>query len=167
MEKVRRLASIELPNWDEIPSYGLYKGELLDYLKEVLRPLYVVDRNVITSSMINNYVKLDYIEKPDNKKYMRSTIAQLIVIAIFKQAISIEDIVKGIEIEIKNFAFKESYQDFVGIFTCAKKDFLNTNNNLNIKVNFKEHRDKVWYYLSASLFTKLYTKISIDDSEEK
>ena len=167
MEKIRRLASIELPNWGEIPSYGLYKGELLDYLKEALSPLCVVDRNVITSSMINNYVKLDYIEKPVNKKYMRSTIAQLIVITIFKQVISIEDIVKGIEIEIENFAFKESYQDFVGIFTCAKKDFLNTNKNLNIKVNFKEHRDKVWYYLAASLFIKLYTKISIDESEEK
>ena len=75
MEKIRRLASIELPNWDDIPSQGLYKGELLDYLKEVLSPLYVIDRNIITSSMINNYVKLDYIEKPDNKKYMRSTIA--------------------------------------------------------------------------------------------
>ena len=154
MEKIWRLASIELPNWDEIPSYGIYKGELLDYLKEVLSPLYVIDRNIITSSMINNYVKLDYIEKPENKKYMRSTIAQLIVITIFKQVISIEDIVKGIEIEIDNFAFKESYQDFVGIFTCAKKDF-------------KEHRDKVWYYLASSLFTKLYTKISIDESEEK
>lgn len=168
IDKINELENISLPCWDSLPDEGIYKEELLTYLKDVLKPLYVVDKNVITSSMINNYVKLGYIDKPEKKKYSRSAIAQLIVISIFKQLITIEDLAKGIDIEISTFGFKEVYENFENIFNQARKEILTSEDNCKIKISFEfsDHHDKVLSYLAISLFTKLYTQLVIDNHKE-
>ncbi len=168
IDKLKELENISLPSWDKLPDDGIYKEELLTYLKKVLNPLYVVDKNVITSSMVNNYVKLSYIDKPKKKKYYRASIAQLIVITIFKQIISIEDLAKGIDIEITTFGLKEVYENFETIFNLAREDILTSDENTCVNVNyeFTDHHDKVLSYLAISLFTKLYTQIVIDNRKE-
>lgn len=168
LKKLKELENISLPSWDGLPDDGIYKEELINYLKEVLKPLYVVDKNVITPSMVNNYVKLSYIDKPKNKKYFRSSIAQLIVISIFKQVITIEDLARGIDIEISTFGIKEVYENFEKIFNQAREDILTSDENTCVNVNYKfsDHHDKVLSYLSISLFTKLYTQLVIDDHKE-
>ena len=168
IRKINELENISLPSWDKLPDDGIYKEELLTYLKDVLKPLYVVDKNVISPSMVNNYVKLGYIEKPKKKKYFRPAIAQLIVISIFKQVITIEDVAKGIDIEMSTFGLQDVYENFERIFNQARKDILTSDENLNINIayNFSDHHDKVLSYLSISLFTKLYTQLVIDDHKE-
>ncbi len=168
ISKIYELENISLPSWEGLPDDGIYKEELLNFLREVLKPFYVVDNNVITSSMVNNYVKLGYIDKPKKKKYYRSAIAQLIVISIFKQVITIEDLARGIDIEMSTFGLKEVYENFENIFNQVRRDILTGEDVGSISINyeFSDHHDKVLYYLTISLFTKLYTKLVIDKYKE-
>lgn len=168
IEKINELENINLPSWDSLPDEGIYKEGLLRYLREILKPLHVVEKNLISSSMINNYVKLGYIDKPEKKKYYRSSIAQLIVISIFKQVISIEDLAKGIDIEMSTFGLKDVYENFEHIFNQARKDVLTSEKvtGVNISYDYTDHHDKVLSYLAISLFTKLYTQLVIDNRKE-
>ncbi|WP_311479691.1 DUF1836 domain-containing protein [uncultured Anaerococcus sp.] len=168
IEKINELENINLPSWDSLPNDGIYKEELLRYLNEILRPLHVVEKNLISSSMVNNYVKLGYIDRPEKKKYYRSSIAQLVVISIFKQVISIEDLAKGIDIEMSTFGLKDVYENFENIFNQARKAILTSEkvNAVNISFEYTDHHDKVLSYLAISLFTKLYTQLVIDNRKE-
>ncbi len=168
IEKINELENINLPSWDSLPNDGIYKEELLRYLNEILSPLHVVEKNLISSSMVNNYVKLGYIDKPEKKKYYRSSIAQLVVISIFKQVISIEDLAKGIDIEMSTFGLKDVYENFENIFNQARKAILTSEkvNAVNISFEYTDHHDKVLSYLAISLFTKLYTQLVIDNRKE-
>lgn len=168
LEEITQLENISLPSWDKIPEGGVYKEELLAFLTEVLKPLYVVDKNVITSSIINNYVKLGYIDKPIKKKYFRPAIAELIVISIFKQVITIEDLVLGIDFEVSTYGLEEGYDNFKKIFNQARDATLTASHldSFDLSISFENHHDKVLTYLAISLFTKLYTKIAIDNRKE-
>ena len=168
IEKINELENINLPSWDSLPNDGIYKEELLRNLNEILRPLHVVEKNLISSSMVNNYVKLGYIDRPEKKKYYRSSIAQLVVISIFKQVISIEDLAKGIDIEMSTFGLKDVYENFENIFNQARKAILTSEkvNAVNISFEYTDHHDKVLSYLAISLFTKLYTQLVIDNRKE-
>ena len=168
IEKINELENINLPSRDSLPNDGIYKEELLRYLNEILSPLHVVEKNLISSSMVNNYVKLGYIDKPEKKKYYRSSIAQLVVISIFKQVISIEDLAKGIDIEMSTFGLKDVYENFENIFNQARKAILTSEkvNAVNISFEYTDHHDKVLSYLAISLFTKLYTQLVIDNRKE-
>lgn len=168
IKKINELENINLPSWDSLPNDGIYKEELLRYLNEILRPLHVVEKNLISSSMVNNYVKLGYIDRPEKKKYYRSSIAQLVVISIFKQVISIENLAKGIDIEMSTFGLKDVYENFENIFNQARKAILTSEkvNAVNISFDYTDHHDKVLSYLAISLFTKLYTQLVIDNRKE-
>ena len=70
-----------LPRYHEIPNVGLYLEQITKYICESLAPL---QENVLTSSMISNYVKKNLISNPVKKLYSRDQIAYLIFIAIAK-----------------------------------------------------------------------------------
>lgn len=168
LEEITKLESISLPSWEDLPNDGIYKEELLSYLSGILGPLELVDKNIITPSIVNNYVKLGYIDKPIKKKYFKSSISQLIVISIFKQVIAIDDLVKGMDVEISTYGLEDGYENFRNIFNQARQAILTASHkdSFELSIHFDNHQDKVLSYLAISLFTKLYTKISIDYRKE-
>ncbi|RLK63048.1 DUF1836 domain-containing protein [Atopobacter sp. AH10] len=158
MKELENLKKIVIPKWEEIPNRGLYKVELIKFVRGNLSPLFINDENFITSSMINNYVKQGHIKEPVNKKYYRDSIAQLLAIVIFKQAIQIDEISKGIAIELRSFTIRDIYDNFVEVFLDAKNKVLRRfGHKITIDFEVSDHHDKVLYYLAISLFTKLYT----------
>ena len=73
MNKVKSLADFHLPRWQQLPSMPLYLEQVLALLEEWLGPyLGKEDGTILTKTMINNYVKHGYVEKPDKKKYQRT-----------------------------------------------------------------------------------------------
>lgn len=168
LEEITNLESISLPSWESLPNDGIYKEELLSYLSSILQGLEFVDKNIVTPSIVNNYVKLGYIDKPIKKKYYRSSIAQLIVISIFKQVINIDDLVKGMDVEISTYGLEEGYESFKNIFNQTREDILTASHidSFDLSISFDNHQDKVLTYLAISLFTKLYTKIAINNRKE-
>lgn len=158
-ERNRKIKKLNLPKWDQIPNKGFYKFELLKYLRPILSPLFINRENFISSSMVNNYVKNGNIKEPVNKKYYRDSIAQLLAIIIFKKTLSIDEISKGTEIELKSFTISELYDNFVEIFLDSKEKVLGDYKDL-VKLEFKtkNHHDKFlyfWLYHYLQNFIKL------------
>ena len=123
-EILKRLESCHLPEWDELPDFGLYMDQLVTYVARTFPG--ISGRLDLTSSMINNYVKAGLIEKPTGKKYSREALAQLLMIVPLKMTTPME-LVKsllhpddGTETETLYRQFRQ-YQEQV-ISDCGKQE---------------------------------------------
>ena len=90
---------LNLVKWDLIPDINLYSEQVVQIINESLSGNIILGRQInftksyITPTMINNYVKRELIEAPENKRYTRIQIAKLIVISLLKQVYSTDEIV--------------------------------------------------------------------------
>ena len=96
-EEIRRWAQegteLSPPSWEELPSIPLYMDQVILYLKDSLRFFERdEDSSLLTSSMINNYVKNGVLPHPDKKKYGKEHLAALTAVCMLKQVLSIQDI---------------------------------------------------------------------------
>ena len=78
-----------LPAYDQIPNVGLYLEQVTKYLNEYLEPLGCTP---LTGSMISNYVKKGLVKNPVKKQYDREHIARLLVVAVSKTVLSLEEV---------------------------------------------------------------------------
>lgn len=80
-----------LPAWDAIPDIGLYMDQVISLLHRYLTfiPEEIPTERPITSTTINNYVRLKVMPAPVKRKYYRIHIAYLIVIFTLKQSVAI------------------------------------------------------------------------------
>lgn len=98
-----------LPTYNEIPDVGLYLEQVVKYINTYLSPL---TDNLITSSMISNYVKKGIVDNPVKKQYSRKQIATLLYIAICKVSLSLEEIEALKDLGLKSFDEKVAYTYF-------------------------------------------------------
>ena len=104
-----------LPDWDGLIAIDLYMDQVIVLMNKYL---YVFneassEEKILTSSMINNYVKLKIIPAPIKKRYSRKHIAYLIIVCILKQTLSISTIKKVIPLDIPEEEIKQIYNSFV------------------------------------------------------
>lgn len=89
----QKLAGFHLPRYAELPTVPLYRDQVIGIVEQALEPFTdCIDGDILTPSMVNNYVKAGLIAAPVKKQYGREHIARLIVICIFKQVLSIQAI---------------------------------------------------------------------------
>lgn len=101
------------PRWEELPQLDLYIDQVVIYLQDKLSVFFSNEESpIITSTMINNYVKQKIIEPPVKKKYSRNHLAHLFVICILKQQMSISQIGKSMEKMKKNYEVCDAYNLF-------------------------------------------------------
>lgn len=86
------LESFKTPQYEELPDIDLYMDQVLTYIKKHLPPVKENDKDILTGSMINNYVKDDVIKNPRDKKYDKEAMASLIMVASLKRVLPISDI---------------------------------------------------------------------------
>ena len=80
---------------------------------------------IITKTMINNYVKQNIIPAPNNKKYNKIHIAELIVICILKEVYSISDIKKLIDLALSTSDIQIAYNKFCCYFENSVESTFN------------------------------------------
>ncbi|MGN0659197.1 MAG: DUF1836 domain-containing protein [Emergencia sp.] len=113
MARTKGLEQFKLPRWEELPSIDLYLDQVLSLLEEWLGPYLTFDgKKVMTKTMINNYVKQKFIAAPVNKKYDRTAVASLFVIAILKPVYTIEEIARLIRLAVRTSCPENSYNQF-------------------------------------------------------
>lgn len=109
--------------WDRLPEIYLYMDQVLTFMD---KQLHLFERNeetcLLTSSMINNYVKDGVLPRPERKKYSREHLALLTVICMLKQVLSIQDISALINTLLKDASKNEMYDAFCKAQTSALKD---------------------------------------------
>lgn len=91
MKVANSVCDFKLPKYNELPNVGLYLEQTVLYINQYITPLGCAP---ITGSMISNYVKKDVIPGPKKKQYYNEQIAHLMVIAITKNVLSLENIQK-------------------------------------------------------------------------
>lgn len=137
------LLAVSLPLWDELPDIDIYMDQLVTLVERYTHSLIIDEQQVkgITSSMINNYVKLKLIPKPIKKKYNKQHLARLIVITILKQAFDIPSVKAGVEYQITLTNSKEAYNFFchrlestIDFFTTEQQEIVSIE---EIKDGFK------------------------------
>lgn len=80
------------PRWGELPDLGLYMDQVLIVAEGALRPLFPDDPAILTSTMVNNYVKQQVLAPSEKKKYRRQHLAGLITISVLKRVLSVTEI---------------------------------------------------------------------------
>lgn len=80
------------PAWEELPGIPLYMDQVILYLGESLELFQREGSSLLTSSMINNYVKTGLIPHPEKKKYTKEHLAGLMAVCMLKQVLPIQDI---------------------------------------------------------------------------
>ncbi len=127
------LTNFSLPKWKNLPDLDLYMDQVVTYLERELAPLTVEGREkMITTWMINNYVKGDLLDSPIQKKYSKDHLAYLLAICSIKQILSISDIAS-----LFNFQ-KSNERDSSVIY-----EFFRTTQSTMIKTIAKDSIDKL------------------------
>ena len=92
------LETFRIPLWDELPEIELTSKQFCEYVNNILEPI-SLGEEILTRSRIQNYIKLDYMPKPDNRYYSREHIAIGIILCLYREMMSLEEISKGIELQ--------------------------------------------------------------------
>ena len=87
LERAAPLAARKLPRWEELPDLDLYMDQVLSLIHRYLGREESPDGKVLTSSMVNNYVKMRLMPAPEKKKYSRVHLAYLIAICVLKTSL--------------------------------------------------------------------------------
>lgn len=107
----------KMPRYNEIPNVGLYLEQVVKYINESLLQLHIS----ITPSMLSNYVKKGYIERPIKKQYYADQIAYLIFIVVAKQVLSMENIASLLDLQKATYSEEEAYNYF-----CEELEYMLT-----------------------------------------
>ena len=111
--KIKGLDEFRVPRWEELPSVPQYLDQVLLLVDEWLGPFLSHDgKQVITRTMVNNYVKLKFLPAPTNRRYDRLAIASLFVIANLKPVYTIEESVYLIKLSLGHSERREAYNQF-------------------------------------------------------
>lgn len=85
------LSNYNVPNVYALPQMPLYMEQVINYLEDSLKP-FEIDSELITPSMINNYVKGKIIPAPVNKKYSKAHLTYLLEICSLKNILTLNEI---------------------------------------------------------------------------
>lgn len=87
---LRDLTSFQAPAWQDLPDLGLYMDQVIGVLEKHLA-VFFGEEKVLTSTMINNYVKNRLLPPPVNKKYERAHLARLYQLCVCKSFMQLSD----------------------------------------------------------------------------
>lgn len=93
------VVSFTLPSYKELPGVDLYMEQVLEYINRTLDSLTLDQENMLTSFMVNNYVKAKMIDLPVKKKYSKDQIGYLMAICLMKSTISMADMSLLLELD--------------------------------------------------------------------
>lgn len=138
------LDNFKMPRWDELPNLDLYLDQVLSLIDEWLSDyLFVEDKRIITKTMVNNYVKLKFINPPVNKKYDKTAVASLFIIAVLKQVYTIKEVSRLIKLAIRTKDPEDAYNLFCDqIEEAVRHAFMHT--SMPKAKNSIDPRDIMW-----------------------
>lgn len=122
-EWAKKIQETERVEWDRLPEIYLYMDQVLTYMEKQLS-LFERDgeNSLLTSSMINNYVKDGVLPRPEQKKYSREHLALLTVICMLKQVLSIQDISTLMRNLLQDASHSEMYNRFCDAQAAALRE---------------------------------------------
>ena len=87
------------PKFKELPGIDLYMEQVLLYINQTLSSVSPDGEKMLTSFMVNNYVKAKMVSEPVKKKYSREQIGYLLAITLCKTTLSLADMSLLLELD--------------------------------------------------------------------
>ncbi len=112
---IKKAELCHIPRWEELPDIDLYMDQVISQIDKYLVAIKIGNENILTASMVNNYVKQQLLPPPVKKRYNRSHMAYLISICLLKQSLSIPQIKSLLEAHIQSENLAEQYNLLCGI----------------------------------------------------
>ena len=111
----RSFGGFKANEWETLPDIDLYMDQVIGYLNRQLKNQGKDEEGqILTPSMINNYVKSGQVTHPDRKKYVREHLAQLYMLCSMKQILTIPDASELIRrLSGDGHGIKEVYDAFI------------------------------------------------------
>lgn len=115
-ELSERMAHIHIARIDEMPRIELYLDQVLSIVTGELAFMALPGEELLTGSMVNNYVKQRVIPAPTRRRYTRRHVASLIFVCAFKRVFSIPEIRRLHEACVeRGVDVASTYDELVGI----------------------------------------------------
>ena len=108
------IADLHLPRFAEIPDIPLYMDQLIGYVGKQMEIFALPSEKPLTSSMVNNYVKMRLVPQPEAKRYQPLHVAYLILVCLAKRMYSMSDIERLVAIDVQHrFQVPDVYDRFI------------------------------------------------------
>lgn len=108
------------PRYAEFPQVELYMDQVLQVMEQALAPFDPPGREkLLTSTMVNNYVKQNLVPPPLKKRYGRDHLAYLLMICVLKQVLPIGDIYQLIHLQTDACPTAQAYDYFCDTLEAA------------------------------------------------
>lgn len=138
-----------IPRWNDLPNIQLYMDQVVELINTSLAGWNVSGENLLTPSMVNNYVKMGILAPPEKKKYSRHHLAYLIIICLLKQIMPISDINIFIDSQRKFKSCEELLNSFAQTY---EHDFIASLKNIrNMMRELQEIDDTNVFYSTMVL----------------
>ncbi len=109
------------PRYEEFPAVELYAEQVLTLVKEYLS-VFSDSTPLLTSNMINNYVKQRIVKPPVNKKYDAIHLSYFVVVCLLKGFMNISELCEGFEFLLRSYTVREVYNIFCDELEYALKE---------------------------------------------
>ena len=93
------VSDFAFPEYKELPNIELYMEQVLKYINTTLDCLTLNQEKMLTSFMVNNYVKAKMIDLPVKKRYSKEQIGYLMAICLMKSTFSMADMSLLLELD--------------------------------------------------------------------
>ncbi|MDO4400883.1 MAG: DUF1836 domain-containing protein [Coriobacteriia bacterium] len=112
-----RIAALHLPRFAEIPDIPLYMDQLIGFVGKQMELFALPTEKPLTSSMVNNYVKMRLVPQPESKRYQPLHVAYLIMVCLAKRMYSMNEIERLIALDVQHrFQVPDAYDRFIELF---------------------------------------------------
>ena len=114
-ELAERMGSIHIARIDEMPRIELYLDQVLSIVCNELSFMALPGEELLTGSMVNNYVKKRVVPPPVRRRYTRRHVATLIFVCAFKRVFSISEVHDAYEACVREGVdVASTYDELVG-----------------------------------------------------
>lgn len=152
-----QLMSYHIPRYEEFPILELYKDQIILFLNKHFAPFVGSEEEpILTSSMINNYVKHGIIPPPNGKKYTRRHLAYITVVCFLKQVLSMHEIKEVIKDSLQHTSERVAYQFFCDKMEQEFEACCDFGKKQNCEV--VEHKGYLVCVLAKAVANKLYAQ---------
>ena len=157
------LKNFKLPRIEELPVVDLYMDQVIEYTKRYFKILELdTTKELITSSMINNYVKNGIIPAPCGKKYKRRNVAYIISVFFLKQILSLDEVKALIENQVKYSNEKTAYLYLCEAIESELSNCCNHHYNEIIKDDKQDYASYSLKYSARGIANKIYAQHIIE-----
>ncbi len=160
-KSMQHIVEHNLPRYSDLPSFGVYVDQLVSFVNEAVSAYAMPEEKLLTASMVNNYVKLGIIPKPDKKRYSQNHIAYLVAVCVLKKVLSIQEIAKLIQMQVDNFPIEQAFDSFIALLEQSiAKVFSGESTAQEKKSDLSDNAERLVEKAAFAFSNKLFIQIT-------